>query len=157
MVPGAKNVSTDSLYNEHPRRVIRAADQRSSLFPGDDCPQHEAEHHCGTGSDRDTGYRVAEPRTRLPRSCSVSIRKMTDKNGKSKDVTAVGSRVRITVSDSDAGGTVACTGVVIEDYEDMVIDRGSVGRDWAPVQRWAIALDDGRLIFANDDDLTPAE
>ena len=65
--------------------------------------------------------------------------------------------MRITVSDSDAGGTVACTGVVIEDYEDMVIDRGSVGRDWAPVQRWAIALDDGRLIFANDDDLTPAE
>ena len=65
--------------------------------------------------------------------------------------------MRITVSDSDAGGSVACTGVVIEDYEDMVIDRGSVGRDWAPVHRWAIALDDGRLIFANDDDLTPAE
>ncbi|MEU4058509.1 hypothetical protein G9U53_25190 [Rhodococcus sp. D-46] len=82
---------------------------------------------------------------------------MTDKNGKSKDATAVGSRVRITVSGSDASGTVACTGVVIEDYEDMVIDRGSVGRDWAPVHRWAIALDDGRLIFANDDDLTPAE
>ncbi|MBT2273447.1 hypothetical protein [Rhodococcus qingshengii] len=56
---------------------------------------------------------------------------MTDKNGKSKDVTAVGSRVRITLADSDAGGGVACTGVVIEDYEDMVIDRGSVGRDWA--------------------------
>ncbi|OXM23259.1 hypothetical protein CBI33_07500 [Rhodococcus erythropolis] len=82
---------------------------------------------------------------------------MTDKSGKSKDVIAVGSCVRITVSDSDAGGTVTCTGVVIEDYQDMVIDRGSVGRDWAPVQRWAIALDDGRLIFANDDDLTPAE
>lgn len=61
---------------------------------------------------------------------------MTDKNGKSKDVTTVGSRVRITVSDSDAGGAVRCTGVVIEDYQDMVIDRGSVGRDWAPVQRW---------------------
>ena len=82
---------------------------------------------------------------------------MTDKSGKSKDVTAVGSRVRITVPGSDADGTVACTGMVIEDYQDMVIDRGSVGRDWAPVQRWAIALDDGRLIFANDDDLTPAE
>ena len=82
---------------------------------------------------------------------------MTDKSGKSKDVTAVGSRVRITVPGSDADGTVACTGIVIEDYQDMVIDRGSVGRDWAPVQRWAIALDDGRLIFANDDDLTPAE
>ena len=52
--------------------------------------------------------------------------------------------MRITVSDPDAGGSITCTGVVIEDYEDMVIDRGSVGRDWAPVQRWAIALDDGR-------------
>lgn len=82
---------------------------------------------------------------------------MTDKNGKSKDATAVGSRVRFTMSDSDAGGTVACTGVVIEDYQDMVIDRGSVGRDWAPVQRWAIALDDGRLVFANDEDLTVAD
>lgn len=65
--------------------------------------------------------------------------------------------MRITVSHSDAGGSVTCTGVVVEDYEDMVIDRGSVGRDWAPVQRWAIALDDGRLILASDEDLTPAE
>lgn len=64
---------------------------------------------------------------------------MTDK---SKDVT-VGARVRVTVSDSDADGTRTCVGVVIEDYADMVIDRGSVGRDWAPVYRWAIALDDG--------------
>jgi len=60
-------------------------------------------------------------------------------------------------ADADADDSVTCTGAVIEDYQDMVIDRGSVGRDWAPVQRWAIALDDGRLIFANDDDLTPAE
>ncbi|MDN3460920.1 MULTISPECIES: hypothetical protein [unclassified Rhodococcus (in: high G+C Gram-positive bacteria)] len=82
---------------------------------------------------------------------------MTDKNGKSKDVAAVGARVRITVSDSDADGAVTCTGVVIEDYADMVIDSGSVGRDWAPVHRWAIALDDGRLIFANDEDLAPAD
>ena len=36
----------------------------------------------------------------------------------------------------------------------MVIDPSSVGRDWARVHRWAIALDDGRLIFANDNDLT---
>jgi len=39
----------------------------------------------------------------------------------------------------------------------IVIARDSVGRDWAPVQRWGIALDDGRQIFANDEDLTPAE
>ncbi|QXC46875.1 hypothetical protein [Rhodococcus qingshengii] len=80
---------------------------------------------------------------------------MTDKNGKSEDVTAVGSRVRIAVPGADV--SVTSTGVVIEDYADMVIDRGSVGRDWAPVQRWAVALDDARLIFANDDDLTAAE
>ncbi|MDF3320110.1 hypothetical protein [Rhodococcus sp. C3V] len=82
---------------------------------------------------------------------------MTGKNGKSHGVTAVGSRVRITVPASGAEGTVTCVGVVIEDYEDMVIDRASVGRDWAPVHRWAIALDDGRLIFANSEDLTPAQ
>ena len=82
---------------------------------------------------------------------------MTDTNGKGKDVNSVGSRVRITVPISDADGTVTCTGVVIEDYADMVIDSGSVGRDWAPVHRWAIALDDGRLIFANDEDLTAAD
>lgn len=80
---------------------------------------------------------------------------MTDKNGKSEGMAAVGSRVRITVPGAD--GTVTCTGVVIEDYEDMVIDSGSVGRDWAPVHRWAIALDDGRLIFANDEDLAAAD
>lgn len=65
--------------------------------------------------------------------------------------------MRMTVSDTDTEGGAACTGVVIEDYEDMAIDRGSVGRDWAPVQRWAIALDDGRLIFVNDEDLTVAD
>lgn len=32
----------------------------------------------------------------------------------------------------------------------MFIDFRSVGRDWVPVHRRAIALDDGRLIFAND-------
>jgi hypothetical protein len=81
---------------------------------------------------------------------------MTDRSGKSRDMIALGSRVRIAVPVSDADGSETW-GVVIEDYEDMVIDRGSVGRDWAPVHRWAIALDDGRLIFANDDDLTTAE
>ncbi len=82
---------------------------------------------------------------------------MTDKNGKSQNMTAVGSRVRIAVSDSDAGSNATYTGVVIEDYADMFIDRGSLGRDWAPVHRWAIALDDGTLIFANDEDLTAAD
>lgn len=79
---------------------------------------------------------------------------MTDNNGDTGGVICVGSRVTVTVPDPDRSMTYA--GVVIEYYADMVIDSGSVGRDWAPVHRWAIALDDGRLIFANDEDLTVA-
>lgn len=84
-------------------------------------------------------------------------RVMTDKTGDTDNAPVVGSRVQVTVRDSGTGRTVACSGVVIEDYAEMVIDSVAVGRDWAPVQRWAIALDDGRLVFADDEDLTTAE
>ncbi|WP_092808367.1 hypothetical protein [Rhodococcus globerulus] len=80
---------------------------------------------------------------------------MNEQNGETNAVTGVGSRVKVTVPGGSGGG--AYTGVVIEDYANMVIDSESVGRDWAPVHRWAIALDDGRLIFADDDDLTAAD
>lgn len=76
---------------------------------------------------------------------------MADRNGEIKFVPGVGSRVNIAVQGSADSDTVS--GLVVEDYADMVID--SVGRDWAPVHRWAVALDDGRLVFAHDDDLTP--
>ncbi|MDI9915790.1 hypothetical protein [Rhodococcus sp. IEGM 1379] len=36
------------------------------------------------------------------------------------------------------------------DFAESVIDNSDLGRDWAPVQRWAIALDDGRLVFATE-------
>lgn len=39
----------------------------------------------------------------------------------------------------------------------MFVDFRSVGRDGAPVHRRAIALDDGRLILANDDGLAVAD
>ncbi|WP_075836301.1 MULTISPECIES: hypothetical protein [unclassified Rhodococcus (in: high G+C Gram-positive bacteria)] len=81
---------------------------------------------------------------------------MNEQNDKSNSALAVGSRVTVMVPGPGSGG-VACTGVVIEDYADMVIDSESVGRDWAPVHRWAIALDDGRLIFADDEDLAAAD
>ncbi|MFC0447006.1 hypothetical protein [Rhodococcus jostii] len=45
------------------------------------------------------------------------------------------------------------TGVVVEDYA-VVTDPGGGGHEWAPVHRWAIAVDDGRLIFADTEDLT---
>ncbi|MGW5149562.1 hypothetical protein [Rhodococcus koreensis] len=45
------------------------------------------------------------------------------------------------------------TGEVVEDYA-AVTGPGGGGHEWAPVHRWAVALDDGRLVFADTDDLT---
>lgn len=56
----------------------------------------------------------------------------------------------IPTSGSPAGDTAPQVGVVVEDYAESVIDGSDLGRDWAPVLRWAIALDDGRLVFAAD-------
>jgi len=44
-------------------------------------------------------------------------------------------------------------GVIIEDHSDVVAGAGAFGRDWALPRRWAIALDDGSLVFRNDDEL----
>jgi hypothetical protein len=74
---------------------------------------------------------------------------MTENNGKTSGAIGVGSRVSVTAPGIETEGSAVCTGVVIEDYADMVIDSGSVGRDWAP--------DDGRLIFANDENLAAAD
>ncbi|WP_415394344.1 hypothetical protein ACMTN4_00840 (plasmid) [Rhodococcus globerulus] len=80
---------------------------------------------------------------------------MTDKSGETRRVVSLASRVQVTLpTSSGSPSSETCAGVVIEDYADMVIDSGSMGREWAQVHRGAIALDDGRLIFANDDDLT---
>jgi hypothetical protein len=59
----------------------------------------------------------------------------------------VGCRVRVRRDAEEAPG------VVVEDYAAM-IDIGERGHDWAPAHRWAIALDDGRLVFADTTDLT---
>ncbi|MFD9663476.1 hypothetical protein ACFWAY_17910 [Rhodococcus sp. NPDC059968] len=47
----------------------------------------------------------------------------------------------------------AATGVIVEDYSELT-DTAERGHEWAPVHRWAIALDDGRLVFADTADLT---
>jgi hypothetical protein len=37
---------------------------------------------------------------------------------------------------------------VVEDFaEEAGMD---LARDWAPVRRWAVVLDDGRLVFVDD-------
>ncbi|MBA8962423.1 hypothetical protein JOJ86_006774 [Rhodococcus percolatus] len=45
------------------------------------------------------------------------------------------------------------SGVIVEDYAELT-DTGERGHDWAPVHRWAVAFDDGRLVFADTADLT---
>ncbi|NMM92310.1 hypothetical protein B2J88_50125 [Rhodococcus sp. SRB_17] len=74
---------------------------------------------------------------------------MSDSHAQRADPIAVGSRVTvIPTSESQSGDTEPQAGIVVEDFADTVIANSDLGRDWAPVQRWAIALDDGRLVFA---------
>jgi hypothetical protein len=42
---------------------------------------------------------------------------------------------------------------VVEDFAALT-ESGGPGYEWAPAHRWAIAVDDGRLIFADTEDLT---
>lgn len=45
-------------------------------------------------------------------------------------------------------------GKIVEDYGTSQQAVGEeLGRNWAPIRRWAVALDDGRLVFVDDDDL----
>ena len=59
-----------------------------------------------------------------------------------------GARVRVRRPSESAQ-----TGRIIEDYAELT-DTDERGHTWAPVHRWAVALDDGRLVFADTDDLT---
>ncbi|MGN7134815.1 hypothetical protein ACTHQY_16240 [Rhodococcoides corynebacterioides] len=65
----------------------------------------------------------------------------------------VGARVRAVSSDTSADtDTTAVLGTVVDDYAGTLTgDTG--GRTWAVPHRWAVALDDGRLVFRDDDDL----
>ncbi|ANS32676.1 hypothetical protein R1CP_40480 (plasmid) [Rhodococcus opacus] len=47
----------------------------------------------------------------------------------------------------------AQTGRILEDYAELA-DSNERGHAWAPVHRWAVVLDDGRLVFAHTADLT---
>lgn len=79
---------------------------------------------------------------------------MSDSDSQRAGFIVVGSRVTvIPTSGSRSSDTERQVGVVVADYADTVIDNSDLGRDWAPVLRWAIALDDGRLVFAAEDGL----
>ncbi len=45
-------------------------------------------------------------------------------------------------------------GKLVEDFAAYLLTESVLGRDWAPPRRWAVALDSGTLVFADDEDIT---
>ncbi|MDI9893121.1 hypothetical protein QM797_00110 [Rhodococcus sp. IEGM 1381] len=68
----------------------------------------------------------------------------------------VGSRVKVHIhtpgTDENAGRDAYETGAIVEDFGVQAADTTS--RQWAVARRWAVALDSGRLVFADNDELT---
>ena len=76
---------------------------------------------------------------------------MPDSGAHPTDAIVVGSRVRVLRAPGSQFGDIPPeVGVVVEDFAEAVIDNAELGRDWALVRRWAIALDSGRLVFAEE-------
>jgi hypothetical protein len=44
------------------------------------------------------------------------------------------------------------SGEIVQDFAENL--DGSIGREWAPAHRWGIALDNGCLVFRDNDDVT---
>lgn len=68
----------------------------------------------------------------------------------------VGSRVKVHIvtpgTDENAGQDAHEMGAIVEDFGVQAADTSS--REWAVARRWAVALDSGRLVFADNEDLT---
>ncbi|MFD1812423.1 hypothetical protein [Rhodococcus gannanensis] len=47
------------------------------------------------------------------------------------------------------------SGVIVDDFGDnLAADDADYGRSWALAKRWAIKLDDGRLVFRSSDEVS---
>lgn len=68
---------------------------------------------------------------------------------------AVGDAVVTTVDPaSGEGQPTQESGVIVDDFAgSLAKDEADYGRDWALAKRWAIKLDDGRLVFRSSDDV----
>lgn len=68
----------------------------------------------------------------------------------------VGARVKVRIhttgTDDKAAQDTYETGAIVEDFGVQTPETTS--RDWAVARRWAVALDSGRLVFADNEDLT---
>lgn len=70
-------------------------------------------------------------------------------------LTHVDAGVGDTVQVRRAGGHIV-VGTLVEDFADFVLTEEAAGRKWATPRRWAIALSDGTLMFADDADIVDA-
>ncbi|UNN04992.1 hypothetical protein [Rhodococcus opacus] len=62
-----------------------------------------------------------------------------------------GARVRVRAGSGARSAWMS--GVVVDDY---AAEAGTgAGPEWAPVRRWAVAADDGTLVFVDDGDIEP--
>ena len=60
-----------------------------------------------------------------------------------------------TVQVRRAGGQIVA-GTLVEDFADFVLTAEAAGRNWGTPRRWAVALSDGTLMFADDTDIVAA-
>lgn len=66
---------------------------------------------------------------------------------------AVGTRVRTYATPTADADQVHETGVIVDDFGEVLGPHDHYGRDWALTKRWAIALDTGSLVFRDDSEL----
>ena len=64
---------------------------------------------------------------------------------------AVGDKVQIRREGGISKGTL------VEDFADSLIPAEQLGREWAQPHRWAVALDTGVLVFADDSDVVAGD
>lgn len=74
---------------------------------------------------------------------------MTDPKQTTTGALSVGDIVEVHRPD----GTTSA-GTLVEDFGDYLLPADTLGRTWTPPHRWAIALDAGALVFADDQDVT---
>jgi hypothetical protein len=65
----------------------------------------------------------------------------------------VGNRVSTVVLGELGADTFE--GTIVEDFGSSVDSEG-LGRSWGAQRRWAVALDDGRLVFRDSSEITSA-
>ncbi|TXG92218.1 hypothetical protein DW322_21205 [Rhodococcus rhodnii] len=81
----------------------------------------------------------------------------TSSDGRPGTRFAVGTRVRTRHSvDRDVApdDRPVTSGAIVDEFDDAGrLSDDEYGRDWAVTKRWAVALDDGPLVFRDDEEL----